>query len=325
MKFFSRYERMKKNIIKHVLFLPLIFASCASAPVKNINNTEPKIEEKTEVVEENPEETAFIKSLENLNIKLLSAPKFTSVGNLFTSAFTVLVTDLSALPCPSFKITVSYPEKKENGQISYKQENLTCDESGKLVFLPAAPSFACIDKISFYPTPVSEAEAVVKAAKEKTLSADWKVRSDIVKKGAVLFIWEFNELNRPTRNSYDVLSKLKSLGVWNVGNAPVNEPSDITKSLTTLYKENYEIIEDSYGYLIAGTIKFSKPVTALEDGKGYCCSMIADISAVDMKNGNVVLKQTFEQYAEGTNWNNVTQTCKTKISDKITESLVFGL
>ena len=44
-----------------------------------------------------------------------------------------------------------------------------------------------------------------------------------------------------------------------------------------------------------------------------------------MKNGNVVLKQTFEQYAEGTNWNNVTQTCKTKISDKISESLVFGL
>ena len=92
-----------------------------------------------------------------------------------------------------------------------------------------------------------------------------------------------------------------------------------------LNKENYEIIEDQYGYLICGTIKFSQPVTALESGDGYCCTMVAEISAVNMKNGKVVYTNKFEQYAEGSNWNNVTQTCKDKISKTIADSLVFGL
>lgn len=318
---------MKKIINTTLCLLPLFFAACASTPVnENNQNTEYKNEEASvNSFDENPAEKEFIKSLENVNLKISASPKFTTVGNKFTSAFTLSVTDSAGAPLQSFGVTVSYPSKKENGNIVFEDTLLISDENGKIIFSPEETTFACNEKISFYPTPVSETESVVKAAKEKTVSADWKVRSDIVKKGAVLFIWEFNELNRPSKNFYEVLSKLKAFGVWNVGNAPVNEPSDITKSLTTLYKENYEIIEDSYGYLIAGTIKFSKPVTALEDGKGYCCSMIADISAVDMKTGNLVFKQKFEQYAEGTNWNNVTQTCKSKISEKITESLVFGL
>lgn len=315
---------MKKNILQHALFLPLIFAACTSTPLTN--HDEPVDEAAAlETLKENPVESEYLASLNNVILKLESAPKFTTVGNNFTKPFTILVTDNSGIALAAYPVTVSYPSKKEDGKIIYAEENLLSDENGKCTFTAQTPAFACQSNITFFPTPVSDSEKVLAAAKEKSVSSAWTVRSDIVKTGAVLFIWEFNELNRPVKNSYDVLSKLKSYGIWNVGNAPVNEPTDIGKSLTSLYKENYEIIEDAYGYLICGTIKFSKPVTALENGKGYSCTMVADISAVNMKNGSVVFHQTFEQYAEGSNWNNVTQTCKTKISDKITDSLIFGL
>ena len=315
---------MKKNILQHALFLPLIFAACTSTP---LTNHEEKVDEPApvETVKADPVETEYLASLNNVVLKIDSAPKFTTVGNNFTKPFTILVTDNSSAPLAAYPVTVKYPSKKEGSEVIYAEENLLTDENGKCTFTAQSPSFACQANISFYPTPVNDSETVINASKAKSVSSAWTVRSDIVKTGAVLFIWEFNELNRPVKNSYDVLSKLKSYGIWNVGNAPVNEPTDIGKSLTTLYKENYEIIEDAYGYLICGTIKFSKPVAALENGNGYSCTMVADISAVNMKNGSVVYHQTFEQYAEGTNWNNVTQTCKTKISDKITDSLIFGL
>ena len=53
--------------------------------------------------------------------------------------------------------------------------------------------------------------------------------------------------------------------------------------------------------------------------------MVAEISAVNMKNGKVVYTNNYEQYAEGSNWNNVTQTCKDKLSKTIADSLIFGL
>ena len=317
---------MKKNILHHALFLPLILAACTSTSLAdNDDKVDSAAPVETVTVKEDPVESEYLASLNNVVLKFESAPKFTTVGNNFTKSFTISVTDNSGSPLAAYPVTVSYPSKKEGGQLIYAEEKLQSDENGKCTFTAGAPSFACQGKLSFYPTPVNDSEKLLSASKEKAVTSAWTVRSDIVKTGAVLFIWEFNELNRPVKNSYDVLSKLKSYGIWNVGNAPVNEPTDIGKSLTTLYKENYEIIEDAYGYLICGTIKFSKPVAALENGNGYSCTMVADISAVNMKNGSVVYHQTFEQYAEGTNWNNVTQTCKTKISDKITDGLIFGL
>lgn len=110
-----------------------------------------------------------------------------------------------------------------------------------------------------------------------------------------------------------------------VGNAPVNETTYIGKPLSTLYKENYEIIENSYGYLIVGTIKFTKPVEATEDGDGYLCSLEADIQAVTMENGNTVFTQTFEHDAAGKNWNACVSKCKEELAEQIVDALVYGL
>ena len=317
---------MKKIIAKSLVILPVIFTACTSVPSNNSKSeTESPSNHTSKETAENTQDTQFIKSLDNVSLKITSSPKVTTAGTDFNTAFSLAVTGKDGAALAAFPVTVSYPSGKVDGKVLFSTAELISDENGICTFKAEKPDFACDEKIAFYPTPVSASEEVITAAQKKAVYADWKVKSDLTKKGAVLFIWEFNEKNRPTRNSYEVLSKLKGYGIWNVGNAPVNEPSDIGKSLQTLYKENYEIIEDQYGYLICGTIKFSQPVTALENGTGYCCTMVADISAVNMKNGKVVYTCKFEQYAQGTNWNNVTQTCKDKLSTTIADSLIFGL
>ncbi len=318
---------MKKIISKSLVLLPIVFTACTSVPaVKNESETvSPSNHSEKEITPENTKDTQFIKSLENVSLKITSTPKATVTGNAFNTAFSVTVTGKDGTPLAAYPVTVSYPSSKTEGKITFATTELISDQNGLCTFTAEKPEFACSEKITFYPTPVSDSKEVLAAVEKKAVSAEWKVKSDITKKGAVLFIWEFNERGRPTGNSYGVLSKLKGWGIWNVGNAPVNEPGDIGKPLATLYKENYEIIEDQYGYLICGTIKFSQAVTALESGNGYCCTMVADISAVNMKNGKVVYTNSYEQYAEGTNWNNVTQTCKDKLSTTIADSLIFGL
>ena len=315
-----------KRIITNFALLPLVFAACTSVPA--FNHAEDEKDSKIVVdskVEENSWDKEFIKSLENVNLKLTASPKQTVTGTAFNSVFSVIVSDKDGAPLASYPLTITYPSEKVDGKVVFASTNILSDEKGMCVFTAEKPVFACSEKLTFAPAAASESPEVLEAVAKKAVSADWKVKSDVTRKGAVLFIWEFNEKNRPTRNSYEVLSKLKGYGIWNVGNAPVNETTDIGKSLQTLYKENYEIIEDQYGYLICGTIKFSQPVTALESGDGYCCTMVAEISAVNMKNGKVVYTNKFEQYAEGSNWNNVTQTCKDKLSKTIADSLVFGL
>lgn len=328
-----------KVIIKTTLcLLPMFFASCLSVNALSSDDSGDKASNQIEndVKSDNFSQTEnskskenekFIKSLENVNLKILSAPKYASAGGKFTSPFQLSVSDSSSQPLAAYSVTVSYPaQKTENGIIFNKKELLT-DENGLCSFEPEASalSFSCREEISFYPTPLSDAENVSAAVKAKAVTSEWKVRSDIIRTGAVLFIWEFNERDRPLRNSYEILSGLKGYGIWNVGNAPVNEPSDISKSLETLYKENYDIIENQYGYLICGTIKFLKPVEKLESGTGYSCTLKADISAIRMRDGKLVFSRQYEQYAEGSNWNNVTQSAKSKISEKITDSLIYGL
>ena len=103
-----------------------------------------------------------------------------------------------------------------------------------------------------------------------------------------------------------------------VGNAPVNDSEYIGKSLDFLYKENYEIIEDSYGYLICGTVKFVKPVEPCEEG--YLCSLTSKIEALDMKNGKKVFSKTFNHEATGKNWNSCVSKCKTELAKMIVDA-----
>lgn len=277
-------------------------------------------DEVVDVVEPTPEEI-FIEDISNVYIKISSSPKIGLVNRAFSGSYKISVADKNGVPLPDYILNISYPSSKDDGKVSFTDIEVTTDENGNYSYTPETPKFGCAEKITVYPTPLND--SVKDAALARGATADWKVRSDIINKGAVLFIWDFNEKNRAVNNSYDVLSEFRTRGMTMVGNAPINETSYIGKPLSTLYKENYEIIEDSYGYLIVGTIKFTKPVEPCDDG--YLCSLVAEIDAVSMKKGNKVFSSTFTQEATGKNWNACVTKCKEQLAEKIVDALVYGL
>lgn len=316
--------------IVSLALLSLFISACASTPVKSvadsdinqINETEisNKVQEEVAEAEPTPEEI-FLFGLNDVAIKFTTTPKITNVNRAFNSPYTFTVTK-DGTPVSDYPVTISYPSAKAEN-ISYSKIDVVTTEDGSYTFTPEKPVFAAATKLTVYPTPLTDSEELLNAVLEHKAEADWKVKSDIITKGAVLFIWDFNEKNRPINNSYDVLSEFRTRGMTMVGNAPVNETSYIGKSLNTLYKENYEIIEDAYGYLIVGTIKFTKPVEACDDG--YLCSLIADIQAVNMKNGKKIFESTFTHEATGANWNKCVTKCKEELAKEIVDALVYGL
>jgi len=288
-----------------------------NSEVENALNSDKANTQKDSVLEN------FINSLEGLSISFTKSPKATNINKKFNNSFDFSVKDKSGKALSNYPLTISFPSSKENGEIIYSEIDIKTDENGNYSYTADTPSFSANTTLAVYPTPIDYSDKAIDAAVSYRAEADWKVKSDIITKGAVLFIWDFNEKNKPINNSYDILSEFRTRGMTMVGNAPINETSYIGKPLSTLYKENYEIIETTYGYLIVGTVKFAKPVAPVDDQ--YSCTLIADIQAVNMKNGKVIYSSSFEHEAKGKNWNACVSKAKEELATTVVDALVYGL
>ena len=231
-------------------------------------------------------------------------------------------------PVANFKVNVKYPSSKEKTELQFSTIELTSDENGIISFNPENTNFTCATSIEVSPAIPQDVnasdEVVINAIQQKKITKDIKIKSDIINKGAVLFVWEYNEKGRPTGNSYNILSELRKRGITLTGNAPVSDVSYIEKPLSELYQANYEIIGSTiYGYLLSGTLKFEQPVTKVEDG--YTCTLIFQLDGIDMKTGDVIFSTTQSHNAQGSNWNNCVSKCKNELTVKIVDELIYGL
>ena len=138
-----------------------------------------------------------------------------------------------------------------------------------------------------------------------------------------MFVFEYTESGKPSKNSYDILSGLRKKGVYLIGNAPISDTDYINASKQKIYKENYNIVGTDYGYLIGGTVKFAGPVEQTDDG--YTAKLIAEIYGIDMKTGQVIYENTHEEEAWGKNWNNAVSECKNKLTKTVVDAIMFGL
>ena len=306
----------------------LLMISCAT------NNTESKgadSKEETksapvviEVIQETPE-MLFLKSLEGISVTKVSSPKEVTKGRSFASPFVFAAAKADGSPAEGLSLTISYPQSKTEGKINYATAEAVTDAEGKITFEAPQTSFAAAAKVSVYPTPVTADKELAEELKKYTAEADWKVKSDLASKGAVLFVWDYNEKDRPINNSYNIQAEFRGRGITMVGNGPIGETSYIGKP-QSLYKDTYDIIGGTaYGYLIYGTIKFEQPVTALEDGSGYYCILKADIEAVTMKNGELVYSSSITHEESGKNWNDCVSKAKDKLSKLVVDDIIYGL
>ena len=335
---------MKKYKIIATVCIASVFCSCQTSKVSNkqdnLNDiSEPVIEIK------NLKEIEYAESLTNIFIKSISSPKEIIKGRKFKEPFKFSVSKIQNIesqtestdensttttetPIANFKVNVKYPSSKEKAELQFSTIELTSDENGMISFNPENTNFTCASSIQVFPAIPQDVnasdEVVINAIQQKKITKDIKIKSDIINKGAVLFVWEYNEKGRPTGNSYNILSELRKRGITLTGNAPVSDVSYIEKPLSELYQANFEIIGSTmYGYLLSGTLKFEQPVTKVEDG--YTCTLVFQLDGIDMKTGDVIFSTTQSHSAQGSNWNNCVSKCKNELTVKIVDELIYGL
>lgn len=325
-----KYTIMKKKIlfINFLLFILGMIISCATT-----NNETPVTENVIEEIEENqieiisePEPTAeelFLTQMEGIKIEFTKVPAKTKKNKAFGSSYELLVTDNDS-PLADFEVILNVPEKKEGTILNFVSKAFTTDENGIITFTPATPDFAAETQITAYPAIPEGLEITVDELKAQTATAAYLCESDIVAKGAIMFVFEYNENGKSPKNSYDILSGLRKKGVYQIGNAPISDTDYINASKEKIYKENYEYVGTDFGYLIGGTVKFANPVEKNEDGT-YTAHLIADIYGIDMKTGIVIYEEKNEYTSSGTNWNKAVESCKEKLTTLVVDSIMFGL
>ena len=335
---------MKKYKIIATLVIASVFCSCQTS---NVSNKQDNLNDISEPVIEikNLKEIEYAESLRNIFIKSISSPKEIIKGRKFKEPFKFSVSKIQNIesqtestdensttttetPIANFKVNIKYPSSKDKSELQFSTIELTSDENGMISFNPENTNFTCASSIQVFPAIPQDVnasdEVIINAIQQKKITKDIKIKSDIINKGAVLFVWEYNEKGRPTGNSYNILSELRKRGITLTGNAPVSDVSYIEKPLSELYQANFEIIGSTmYGYLLSGTLKFEQPVTKVEDG--YTCTLVFQLDGIDMKTGDVIFSTTQSHSAQGSNWNNCVSKCKNELTVKIVDELIYGL
>ncbi len=332
---------MKKAKITELLFIGAslsILASCATT--KAVENTDSStiIEEEIPVVEKvrkepkqisvqntsNQQEIAFKELVDSLELKVTSRPKTVYSNKNFDSPYIVTVTGKDG-PAKDLDITVSYPSARTNDTITFNNIQLKTDSEGKITFKPEKSPFAVKSEVTFYPTPISSNSNIVQASYNAAVKAPYIVKSSYVTYPyGILYVYDFNEKGRPTTNNFTLLQSLRNAGV-SVGNSPISDTSYFSKPVSELYAANHNIVGNMYNFLVIGSFKYAEP--AVEDAEKLTATvkLVADITCVDMKNGNVIYKTSFEESAtDKTKWN-AEQKCRKLLAEKATDAIIYGM
>lgn len=267
-------------------------------------------------------ETEFKNLLKRIELKVESSPKTTTANKSFNAPYVVSVKDENG-PVAGLDLTVNWPIGRTNDTVTYSAARLKTNEEGKVSFTPTAPKFAVKDKVTFYPSPVSSSSLIVKAAYETAVSAPYAVKSEYLGyPGGLLYIYDFNEKGNPTTNNFLLLQELRNHGV-NVGNSPVSDTSYFNKPISELYKETYNIVGKSYKFMVMGAFKYAAP--AEETADGATVTLTADITCVDMSNGNILYKTSFTETVTDKNKWTADQKCRKILADKAADAIVYGM
>ena len=333
-----------KKTIKYIILtqaVSLLIASCATtstatkaqsqSEVIEISEDEETSSERKEEKREakplsvktktNQQETEFIKKLSDIDIKLISSPKPIFQTQNFKTPYTVLVEDSNG-PVSDFDITVSFPSSKTKDSVIYETVQLKTDSEGKISFKPKTPEFALKDKVTFYPSPVNSTQAMVNASYDLAVTAPYLVKSSNLWYQGILSVYDFNENGKPTSNSTQLLTTLRNSGV-NVGNAPISSTSYYDKPMSQLYKDCFAIVGNSCRFLVAGSIKFAEPVKETENG--FTCTLNADISCFNMKNGEELCAFQITETVSNLNRYKAISECKNLLAEKIAEEIMYGM
>lgn len=319
-----------KSIVHKGIFLTLattLAFSCASTPKSSENNTSIIKEEKSNSPEAialpSPAEL-YSQKIEGFHFTLLSAPKQTTKGKIFTEPYVIEVKNSDGEPVESFELSVLYPSARKNGQIEFSETAITSDSEGKASFLPDAPEFSFNSEISFFPKgDMSDAE-IAKIAAEHTIKAPYKVQTNLKSAGGTLAIVDFNQngkaiISNPVSSS-NLLMTLMKLGFTRIGNAPQDVSDAVIQENEEKVFARAKAIAPSF--IVFGTVKIDS-CEKNDDGTTY--SLTGSVKAMDSKTGEITF--AIEKTISVTDKNDWTAlaNARKQLADEIANEIKYGL
>lgn len=338
---------MKKSIVNLALAASLLslVLSCGSVPQTGTQDVHTSTEDtqtkkvskpkelkvinsstSTPAVQETPE-SLYAKKIEGIKLSAVSYPKETQKTRAFEDPFVFVAQNSDGTAAAGLDLTISYPESRVEGRISYATANLTTDNSGKVTFVPATPTHSFNTKISAFPAGDVTNQKIAELASSASVSSPYKVRTNMAVSGGTIAIVDFNAQNKPIVNnsvsSSNVLMALMQKGFKRVGNADFT--NDILKDdISSVYKSAKNLLGNTSSYLVFGTVKYASQIEKTEDNK-YTLTLTGKITCLNMKDGSILC--TTEESAtvtEDKEWNCLASARKA-LSQKFADSIYYGL
>ncbi|WP_147612565.1 hypothetical protein [Treponema pectinovorum] len=335
---------MKKSIA-FTLFTATILSftiSCVSVPPANtdtsVQETQTKKTSKPKELKvinsssvpaavQETSESLYEKKIKGLKLITVSYPKETQKGHAFDEPFVFEAKNADGKAVVGLELCVSYPDTRVEGRISYSTATLTTDSSGKITFFPATPTNSFNSNISAFPAGDVTNPAIAKLAGKVSVSAPYKVRTNLAVAGGTISIVDFNAQDKPILNnsisSSNVLVSLIQKGFKRVGNADFS--NEILKDEPArIFNVAKNLLGNTSVYLVYGTVKYASQVEKTQDNK-YTLTLKGKITCLDMKDGSILC--TAEESAtviEDKEWNCINSARK-ELAQKFADDIYYGL
>ncbi|QTQ11894.1 hypothetical protein HRI96_06585 [Treponema parvum] len=322
---------MKKNILIAAGIILITGISCKTSKTA-VESYDTAPDTPAETISAPVETVVYIKSekeifeekTKDIALSINSSPPQTVNGTDFKTPFSVKVKKVDGSPVENFPILVRYPSKNENGNISFSEEELSTDAEGIAVYIPKTPSFSCNTQLDFLPYVPTSDEEVIKAASSLGVSAPWKVRTNLARKGGLIGLVDYNAKGAAladTLSSSFLLKELMNNGFSNIGNFDI--PRSMLGDRQAVYKHVNNIVGNSVSYLIYGTIKYLSPVE--KNDKTYSCTLEADISCMDIKTGNILYSTVKSVTATDTTEWKVISSARAILAKELGQAIIFNM
>ena len=321
-----------KSTIRTGIYIALATSlafSCASTP----KTGEQTGTAATQITEELPPPTAselYTQKIQASKLTLLSSSRETTKTKIFTSPYILKAEDSEGKALESFEISVVYPEKRVNGEIVFTETAITTNAEGKAEFLPPPPEYSFNSEISFFPKyekdslSEEEAEKIAKIAKENTITAPFKVQTNLKAAGGVIAVVDFNQNGKAiTSNpvsSSNLLMTLMKLGFIKIGNAPQDVSDAVIQNNETKIHTRAKAIAQSF--IIFGTVKID---SSEKTEAGFSYTLTGEVKAMDAKTGAITFKtEKTLTVTEKNDWNALANARKT-LAEQLANEIKYGI
>ena len=324
-----------KGII--LTFATILAFSCASTPKAAESNSSDTVAAKSEqteqiIVEKLPSESElYAQKTGNTVLTIISTPKETSKGKIFTSPYIIKAETKEGTPLESFEISVSYPSSRKNGEILFSETMITTTSEGKAEFLPPNPEFAFNSEITFYPkaeikenTEESEKSKIKELEKSASVKAPFKVQTNQNSAGGVIAVVDFNQNEKPILSNpvscQNILMTLMKLGFIKIGNAPQDVMNAVIQN--DLQKIHARAKPIAPSFIIFGTVK----IDSLEKtANGITYTLTGSVKSMDSKTGEIIFVTTKTVSVTDKNDWNAQANARKQLADEIAGELKYGI